>query len=93
MACSVSVGEPCASTGLVDIGGCSGVDTVVGLAGGVGVGARPKREANGFDRRDPAAGWGATPGRGRGGSGGLEGESMGCGRGGKGREGLCDVRA
>ena len=61
--------------------------------------ARPKREANGLDRRE-GAGAGCvgvlaavrdvvrTPGRG--GSGGLEGDAIVEGRGGRGRAGFCE---
>lgn len=59
----------------------------MGLAGGVGVEARPNREANGFDSREAAAAVeGGTLGRGRGGRGGFENDDA-AGRGGSGRDG------
>ena len=57
-----------------------------------GVDARPKRDANGLDKREvdeAAVDW--TLGRGRGGNGGFAGLDA-SGRGGRGREGWCDVR-
>lgn len=66
---------------------------MVGLAGGVGVDALPKREANGLDRREPTGvPVGGILGRGRGGSGGFEPADAG-GRGGSGNDGWCEVRA
>ena len=66
----------------------------MGLAGGVGVAARPNSDANGLDSREPGATFAGAPGRGRGGNGGLfwAPAFVACGRGGSGSEGWCDVK-
>lgn len=70
---------------------------IVGLAGGVGVAARPNNDANGFDRREGAgAMWAGVLAAdkeelrapGRGGKGGLVGKELAEGRGGKGSAGF-----
>ena len=75
---------------------CKGRVDTVGLAGGVGVAARPKRDAKEVESRDAAAA--AVGGvleaprltaraAGRGGRGGFDGDDpLGAGRGGRGRE-------